>query len=684
MKRWKLSKFDFSLVEEISNKYSLPKFLATLFAARNFVCDIESIEQVLCRNRTFSSPFSIKDMDKACRRLHRAIEHHEKVYIYGDYDADGTTGVSILYLYLKEYGVDVSYYIPERDNEGYGINTLALDKFAEDGTSLLIAVDNGISCFAETIYAKRLGIDVIIIDHHRQHGNSVPEACAVVDPHRLDCKSSFKEYCASGLVLKFISAMETESGNVKKFIDKYSALAAIGTIGDSVPVLGENRKIIKLGLEKINSDKNSILYSALQFFFQNKTKFSIQDISFNLVPRINATGRVSYAKKAVEFLTCQDRVQVQNLAKEIDADNRLRKTIQESIIQEVRKIAQENPCLLSDRVIVLDGVNWHKGVLGIVAARVVELYDKPCIILSKDGEEAVASGRSIAGFSLYEAIYHCKEYFTKFGGHHMAVGLSMKSDNIPAFRKAINQYAKENHPQMPYNELNIDCKLSLDKLSPHLLEELESIEPFGNGFEEPVILLEKLQIKRIIKLKSGKYLKLVVNDGYYESEVLCFSYSSDNFPYNVSDTVDLAVSISKNDFNSTISLSIVLKDIRLHDVDYNIALEEQRLYEAFVRGENIIINSEMLPSRDDFIKVYKFIKTNRIICSNIKLIYENFNAKINYFKICAIIDVLIETNLVEESIDAGQRILKIINTNDKVNLFESETFLKLRSFVSID
>ncbi len=677
MKKWILPKIDDKQVKNLHEKYNLPYFISAIFVSRGFTEENKNVCDILCLSEPFSDPFEIKDMDKACYRINQAIQNHEKICIYGDYDADGVCSISMLYMYLNEKSADVSFYAPDRELDGYGISKKALDKFEENDIKLVITVDNGIASFEEVEYANDMGIDIVIVDHHRQQGGSVPKAYAVVDPHQLMCKSKFKDYCAAGLALKLIIAMENKNDLTNRMVDKYIAIAAIGTIGDAVPALGENRKIIALGVKHIKKSKDDIMQILFEMCGIRTNKVTATDIAFSVVPRINASGRMSSAEKSVKMLTCNDAKQLRDLAEQVNNDNQLRREVQANILNCVKQKIRENPSLVFDRVIVIDGENWHKGVIGIVASKIAEIYDKPCIIISSCNGIGTASGRSIEGFSLHDAIYNCKDYFIKFGGHHMAVGFSIKSDKITDFRKTINSYAKEIADEMPHNCLNIDCELKLNNLNISIIDELSDMQPFGKSFKEPIVVLSAVRIEKIVALKNGEYLKLIVSQNLRVTEVLCFSCGVKNFPFNLHDKVDIVVSINKNEYNSIISLSLVLKDIRLYGINYDFVLSQHRKYEAFKRGDNFILDSDLLPNRRDFIEVYTLIKSKKSVDIDMISIFHLLGARIDYFKICVIIDILCEMSLIKRE-DNSIRILDT-NKREKIDLFTSEIYKELVS-----
>lgn len=671
MKIWNVLPLDDKKVKENMEKYNLPYFSAALFAARQIDLDTFEYKELL-------DPFEIKDMDKAINRINLALKNKEKICIYGDYDADGVTSVSMLYLYLKRKGADITFFIPDRKIEGYGININVIKQFAKENIDLIIAVDNGIACFEEVIYAKEQGIDTVIIDHHREQGESVPNACAVVDPHRKDCKSIFKEYCAAGLVFKLLSAMEPDKDI--EFFKEYLNLAAVGTIGDAVPMSGENRTIVKLGVKDLENTTNIGLNALINFNRNTFNSISMKNILFGIVPKINAAGRISHGRRVARLLTCEEPDKVQFLAEEINECNMCRKEIQEDILKQAMMLINENPELTKNTIITIYGKNWHQGVIGIVAAKISEKFNKPCIVISTQRDETRGSGRSIEGFSLYEAIDSCKECFTKYGGHHMAVGFSIEPEKIGDFVAKLNKYTKNLPQEAKINKLDIDLSLELKDLDVSIIKQLEALEPFGKTFNEPLVLIKNVTISDIFKLSDGKFVKINIKQGEIETQVICFNYSYFDFPFHVNDKIDIVANLTKNEFRGNIHLNIIANEIRHSNLNYEELFEEYKLFNLIndSLSNNLTIKDDMLPFREDFVLVYNFIKVRRYVPCDILHIYYLLSGKISFFKLQAVINILLECDLLEKTIDVHNPKLHITDFSKKVEIFESKLYKKLK------
>lgn len=440
MKSWSVAQLNKEAAQSLAKDFSLPPVAAMLLQIRG-VEQPEEVMQFLGDDADFSDPFLMADMDKAVARIEKAIEGFEKICVYGDYDADGVTSTALLYSYLEGRGADVSYYIPSREAEGYGMNMAAVEKMREQGVQLIITVDNGISAADEIAYANTLGIDTVVTDHHKPP-ETLPDACALVDPHRADCESPCKELCGVGVAFKLVMALEDGDLDIDGLLFQYADLAALGTIGDVVPLTGENRIFVKCGLSLLRDSSREGICAMLEDAAITPSKLSAGKVAFTLVPRINACGRLALSQKSVQLLLTNDKELAQETAQELGRDNAERQQIERDILKTIEEELTRSPAIRRDRVIVVDGEGWHPGVIGIVAARIKELYGKPALVLSRDGDTAKGSGRSIKGFSLIDAVSACSEYLAYFGGHPMAAGLTMPSGQIGAFRAAINEYAK--------------------------------------------------------------------------------------------------------------------------------------------------------------------------------------------------------------------------------------------------
>ena len=465
-KYWRISSFDKKRVAELAYEYGYDELAVFLLAARG-ITEPEDIDAFLNYDTDLSDPFEVKDMDKAVRRIRKAIADCEKIAVYGDYDADGVTATALLYLYLESQGADVTYYIPSRMEEGYGLHNDAIDALAESGIKLIITVDNGINSANEALYVKSKGIDLVVTDHH-QPGVSLPEAVAVVNPHRDDDYSEFKELAGVGVAFKLVAALE--DGDYDSVLADFADIVAIGTIADIVPLKGENRLLAVRGIQEINNSSRPGIV-AIKNNAGNVKEFNAMNVAFTIAPRINAAGRVEDATTALKLLLTEDADEAQELADKLDSFNVVRQETEAAIIEEaINKIESDNN-LRYAKVIVVDGDDWHSGVIGIVASKIVDRYGKPAIVIAKDGSgEAKGSCRSIEGFSLFDALCNSEEYLVRFGGHTLAAGFSIKDEMIEAFRQNINDYADT--LDVFYPVLNLDCRINPEKIDLDFIESL--------------------------------------------------------------------------------------------------------------------------------------------------------------------------------------------------------------------
>ncbi len=562
------------------------------------------------------------DMEKAADRIRKAVDDFESIAIYGDYDVDGVTATAVLYLYLESINANVSYYIPDRHTEGYGLSMSAIDKLHERGVKLIVTVDNGISAIKEAEYIKELGMELVITDHHLP-GETLPDAVAVVDPHREDCSLEFKDFVGAGVAYKLICAIEGESN---ESTEKYIDLVALGTVADVMPLVGENRSIVKRGLYRI-ATAPSVGISALREVAGTTDKEpSSSELAFALSPRINAAGRMGSAERGLKLLVSRDREEASLIAEEISEENTLRQKTEQEITALALQQISETPSMAYDSVLVVDGDDWNDGVIGIVASRLVELYGKPAIVISKNGSTAKGSGRSIDGFSLYDALNAVKENLTHFGGHKLAAGLGIESEKIEDFRKAINEYASQF--EMPFMTQRIDYKLKLHSINETLLEIAETMEPCGAGNPQPVFGLFKMKIENITPIGSGKHIRLDLSKGGNKIQAVKFSCTAADFPYEKGDCVDLAVGIKRNEYLNRVSVSIIVKNIRPHGVNEDKLLHDIRMFERLMRGDEITNEqaADMLPDRELNAAVYRFIRSRggwrhgvEILCSRLNV-----------------------------------------------------------------
>ena len=557
-KKWQIFEPDKNKIEEIKSKYKVNQLLAIILANRN-ISKEEDIRLFLNPTRNdFYNPFLITDMDIAVNSIIKATENKENITIYGDYDVDGITSITVLKSFLNDIGVEANTYIPNRLIEGYGLNKEAIDKISKKGCNLMITVDCGISAIEEIEYANSLGIETIITDHH-EVGNEIPKAIAVIDNKRKDSKYPFRELAGVGVVFKLIQAIGITLKLKEESYLKYLDIVCIGTISDIVPLVDENRVIAKLGLLLVARTKNIGLRSIINSSGYNK--IDSNTISFGVAPRINACGRMGKAEEALELFLSKDKNEVNELTNKLNEHNRKRQETEKAIFENaLEKIKAEH--LDENKAIIVGGENWHHGVIGIVSSKITEMYFKPSILLSSE-EDGIGkgSGRSIPGFDLHEALMKCSDTIEKFGGHSMAVGITVKKDNLEKFKKEFEQIATQSKIDEIIPIINIDAKVDLSDIDKEMVESLKQLEPFGEANKMPVFAFKNLKIDSIRALSEGKHLKLTLKDNNYIINAIGFNIGYLANEYRIGDKIDVAGVLEINTFNGVDNLQINIKDI---------------------------------------------------------------------------------------------------------------------------
>ena len=556
-KKWQIYQVENQKVEELQKKHNINKLLATILANRGII-EENQIEKFLKPKRSdFYNPYEMPDMEIAVKRIVEAIEKKEKTIIYGDYDVDGITSVTVLKSFLEERGLEVAEYIPNRLEEGYGLNQNAVEEISKQGYKLMITVDCGISAIEEIKYANQLGIETIITDHH-EPGNELPQAIAVVDAKRKDNKYPFRNLAGVGVVFKLIQAIGMKLELEEKEYLKYLDIVCIGTISDIVPLVDENRVIVKLGLKLVEQTKNLGLRAILQASGYNKIDSST--ISFGVAPRINACGRMGHQEEALKLFLSKELNEVNELTHKLNEYNRLRQETERKIYTDAVEQIEKNGLAKNDTIVVM-GENWHHGVIGIVSSKITELYFKPSILLCEEEECGKGSGRSIPGFDLYEALSQCDEQIYRFGGHSMAVGISVRKDKFEEFKQKLEQIAKEKHIEEIVPILKIDAQISLDEISKDMVESLKELEPFGEENKTPIFVFKNLKIDSIRALSEGKHLKLTLKDNKNIVNAIGFNLGELSNEYKIGDKVDVVGNLEINSFNGVDNIQINIKDI---------------------------------------------------------------------------------------------------------------------------
>ena len=556
-KKWQIYQVDYKQVEQLQKKYNINKLLATILSNRGII-EEEQIKKFLQPKRSdFYNPYGMPDMEIAVTRILEAIKNQEKTIIYGDYDVDGITSVTVLKKFLEERGLKAGVYIPNRLDEGYGLNKEAMKKIAEQGYTLMITVDCGISAIEEVAYANELGIETIITDHH-EPGDEIPKALAVVDAKRKDSTYKCRNLAGVGVVYKLIQAISIKLNLEEKEYLKYLDIVCIGTISDIVPLTDENRVIVKLGLKLVQQTKNLGLKSILESTGYNKID-SIT-ISFGVAPRINACGRMGHQEEALNLFLSEDINEVDRFTQKLNEYNKERQEIEKKIFSDaLNQIEKER--LDQKNTITLMGKNWHHGVIGIVASKITEMYFKPSILLCEEGENGKGSGRSIPGFDLYEALTECKEEIYRFGGHSMAVGLTVSKEKFEEFKKQFEKIAEEKHIEEIVPILKIDSQIDLDEINKEMIESLKQLEPFGEENKTPLFLFKNLKIDSIRALTEGKHLKLTVKANKNIVNAIGFNLGELVNLYKIGDKIDIVGNIEVNSFNGVDNVQINIKDL---------------------------------------------------------------------------------------------------------------------------
>lgn len=612
--------------------------------------------------RSLSDPLLMSDMGKAAEVIGKALETGKRITVFGDYDCDGVTSTVILYSYLEAQGADVSYYIPQR-SEGYGMNIGALEKIIAEGAELIITVDNGIAAVEEAKFLKEKGVELVITDHH-QPMPVLPECAACVDPHRADDPSPFVDLCGAGVVLKLLVAIE---GDEDFIMDNYSDLACLGTIADMVPLKGENRLIVRRGLENIQNEQNMGLTALIKAAGLDPSTVTSTDLAFSAAPRINAAGRMVSADKAVRLLLCDgDPEEARAVAEELNDINKQRQTLQNTILSDVEKQIKSDPLILKQRVIIVSGEGWHPGIIGLAASNLTEKYGKPSIVITvSDNGEARGSVRSIEGFSVHKMLTECSEVFTKFGGHPGAGAFSLPSEKIGELTALINKYAKEYYPQMPDDALVPDMEVTAADLTVENVEKLKMVEPFGEGNRTPLLLLRNCMVKSKRSLKDGKYTSFEIESAGQVLRVISFKLPFSRFLANAGDKIDIIAVAEINEYKNTKSVQLRLVEQRPAGFREDRFFAALRVYESLCRREGC--DSRLAPrvipqSREELMHVYDMVKKyNGTMTAEEMAVYDG---TVNYCMLCVTLNAFEQAKMIEYSEIGAPRIIPVKEKHD--------------------
>ena len=556
-KIWKIKEIDSTKVKEYTEKFKISEVAAKMLLAKDLTED--KIDEYLNPSiDKLHDPYLLNDMDVLVDRIILAKTRNEKVAIYGDYDVDGITSITLIYTFLRDLGLDMVYYLPDRIEEGYGLNTEALKKLKDEGVSLVITVDCGISAVSEVEYAKSIGLDVCITDHH-ECSDTLPNAISIVNPKRPDSTYPFNSLAGVGVTFKVLSAIVKRLGLDENEYLKYLDIAAVGTIADIVPLVGENRIITANGLELLAKTKNEGLKALMKV--ARIEKVDSDNVSFGIAPRINASGRMADATVAVKMLLAENEMEAYKYAKVLDSQNTKRQEVEKGIYNEA--IAQiEKEGLDKKKTMVIAGEKWHQGVIGIVASKLTEKYLKPVILLAYDGETAKGSGRIPAGISLYDALSNCSDLLTTFGGHELAAGLTLETKNIEAFIEKFEQVITSMREEDFVRIIDIDTEITKKDVTLNILDDINLLAPFGQKNKKPVFMYKNLKVTSVSTLKEDKHLKFRLSDGDFYVDAVFFGAGNRRDEVTLGDKIDVAVNISLNEFQGRKSIQFLMSDFK--------------------------------------------------------------------------------------------------------------------------
>lgn len=665
-KKWVIPEIDKQIAYKLAEECNVEPFLALMAYSRGYN-DPFSLDEFIIKDIPDIDIYALPDIEKAVDRILKAVENNEKIVIYGDYDCDGVTSTALMYLFLSEMGANVSYYIPSRHDEGYGMHIDAVKRLAEKKTNLIITVDNGISAIDEIDFANSLGIDTVVTDHHLPK-DVLPNAVAVINPHRTDCFLDFKDFAGVGVA--FILALAISGASPDVLINKYADLVALGTVADVMPLKHENRGLVWYGLNKINRNASTGIKALLAASGAKFGEITAGTLAFTAAPRLNAAGRMGDATRAVELLISSKYSEAMQIAAELDDENAARQKTEQEIAAAATEIAINNK-LYNNRVIVVAGEGWHEGVLGIAAARLAEKFERPTILLSRDNENSPYKGsaRTVGDFSIFAAIDSAAELTEKYGGHEKAAGLTIMPEKLNAFIKKVNDYA--NNTDLPIPTINIDCKLNPAVAVPDLVYTLSPLEPYGTDNPKPVFGLFEMRLKSVSSIGGGKHIRIIAEKNNTTIAMVMFGTTKDDFAFSIGDLLDFAVTLDVKEYQGQEQLSVFVKDIRKSGRVDDEVISQLLLTESYLNGTLDSEDAALLTfSREELIPVYLTIKNG----ANTPLKLKNRVNNIIDAKILVMIDVMQELGLISISGYGDNSKIQILSTQ-KVEL-ENSTILK--------
>ena len=642
--------------------------LAGILAARGITDPTEALT-LLAGEEELSDPMLLTDMDKACARILEAIDKEQTIVVYGDYDVDGVTATALLYQHLKGMGASVKCMLPSREGDGYGLSKNAIQSIHDKGCQLIVTVDNGISALEEAEFAASLGVDLIVTDHHLPR-DALPKAVAVVDPRRADDHSPFKGLCGAGVAFKLCAALD--GCPPEEMLDYCGDLAAVGTVADVMPLTGENRTLVKAGLKLLQQTDRPGISALLEEVGLEGKPITAENVSYAIAPRINAAGRMDNAVTALQLVLCEDEERAEELAHKLNEINVARQETEQEIVKAAQQQLDAEPAILEDRVILIWGRDWHPGVIGIVASRLVEKTGRPVIVVSVDEHgEGKGSGRSVQGFNLHECIASCEDILLRFGGHAMAAGLSVREENLPELRRRLNEWAARECAVLFTPPLECDLSIHLDRITVESVRRLEQLAPYGAENPTPVFVLEKAVIDGIFSVSEGKHCRLRLRQGNASIYAVWFGMPPEQLPYTMGDVVDAAVNLSV--YESLRGAQLSGRILELHPAGFgNAAAEQTALVQALRRGTPLSAEQKarIAPERSDIITVYRELQARRWHAEDLQPLFAKLGEE-NTGKILVAITALEQVGLIAVRERSGAKFWELVPAEGKKNLADA-------------
>ena len=642
--------------------------LAGILTARGITDPAEALT-LLAGEEDLSDPFLLTDMQKACERIWQAIDNGETIVVFGDYDVDGVTATALLYQHLKGMGATVKCMLPSREGDGYGLSRNAIQSIHDKGYQLIVTVDNGISAVEEAEFAAELGIDLIITDHHLPP-ETLPKAVAVVDPRRLDDTSPFKGLCGAGVAFKLCAALD--GCPPEEMLDYCGDLAAVGTVADVMPLTGENRTLVKSGLRQLQNTDRPGLEALLEEVGLAGRPITAENISYAIAPRINAAGRMDSAVTALQLVLCEDPDRAEELAHKLNEINVKRQETELEIFKAAQVLLEQQPERLEDRVMLLWGRDWHPGVIGIVASRLVERTGRPVIVVTVDEHgECKGSGRSVPGFNLHACIGSCADLLIRYGGHAMAAGLSVREENLPELRRRLNEWAARECPVLHTAPLECDLPIHLDRVTVDSVRRIDALAPFGAENPTPVFLLQSAVVDGVYPVSEGRHSRLRLRQGNASVYAIWFGMPSEQLPYTMGDVVDAALNLSVYESARGAQLSGRILD--LHPAGLGTKLAEQAaLVAALRRGTPLTAEQKTLitPDRSHIITVYRELQARRWHAEDLQPLCAKLGEE-NTGKTLVAVTALEQVGLIATVEKGGANYLELVPAQGKKNLADA-------------